>query len=83
MTKLEDGCMQIKNGDINGYIAFDTGARQITAAENVYVINYVNDDGTQMYMPQYRISGQEKKIYANTPSRENTGFVGWSVSNSQ
>ena len=79
-VKLEDGCMQIKLGDIEGYVSSDISAMQITAAENVYMISYVNDDGAQMYMPQYCLSGQEKKLYANIPFRENHGFVGWSVS---
>lgn len=83
VMRLEDGCMQINLGETSGYIVSDAEVLQITAAENVYMINYVNDDGAQMYMPQYRLSGQEKKLYSNTPSRENNGFVGWSISGSE
>lgn len=50
---------------------------QISSFQNVYVINYTNDDGQPLFMSQYCIEGQERSIYSNTPKREKSGFVGW------
>lgn len=80
VTEISDGYFKISQGDTEGYASHGAEILQITTAESVYIISYVNADGAQMYMPQYRRSGQEKNAYANTPTREGSGFVGWSPS---
>jgi hypothetical protein len=63
-----------------GYISPENHLIQITTTESIYIVNYVNENGAQMYMPQYRHMGQAKDAYSNTPVREGCGFVGWSPS---
>ncbi len=82
ITEINGDCFKISLGDLEGYISSHAHIVQITTTESVYTVNYVNTDGAQMYMPQYRRAGQERGAYANIPTRENSGFVGWSPSSS-
>ena len=80
VTKLDKNHVKITYDGAEGYISPENHLIQITTTESIYIINYVNEDGAQMYMPQYRHAGQAKDAYANTPSRDECGFVGWSPS---
>lgn len=81
VTEIAEGCFKISYDSTEGYISSVSETAQITAADNVYKISYVNYDGAQMYMPQYRPEGQQKNAYGNTPTRTDSGFVGWCPSN--
>lgn len=63
-----------------GYVAKET-LRQVTSSVNVYMINYLSESGRAMFYPQYRVSGEQKATYTNSPKRENCGFVGWELKN--
>ena len=80
VTKTDRGYFKVSFDGDEGYIPVTLPVTQITTTETVYIVNYVNESGSQMYMPQYRRAGQTKDAYANRPSRADCGFVGWTPS---
>ncbi len=82
VTEVGKDHLKIKSGELTGYIKRDGSAVQATTHEKVFTINYLNDDGDMIYFPQYRVSGQAKNTYTNTPKRDKSGFVGWRLEDS-
>lgn len=76
---IGESSIKVSYNGTDGYISAEPKIIQITTAESIYVTNYVNDDGTLMYMPQYRRAGHPKNVYSNEPKRDKSGFVGWKV----
>lgn len=60
-----------------GYVKAGEDTVQLTTTESVYLVRYINEDGSQIYMPQYRLSFQQKYVISSVPKREGCGFVGW------
>jgi len=79
VTEIGDAALKVSLDGKEGYISADTGAIQLTTSESVYTVNYVNENGSMMYLPQYRRAGEQKYAYKNTPKREDSGFVGWKM----
>ncbi len=77
VTEVGQEYLRIRQGAQSRYIKRDGSAVQATTYEKVYTVEYLNENGVPMYMPQYRVSGQEKSTYTNTPKRDKSGFVGW------
>lgn len=82
VTEVNGDTLKVSYNDSEGYVKMTDGTVQINTHENVYRINYLSENGQMLFTPQYCISGQEKSIYANTPKREKSGFVGWKISDS-
>ncbi len=80
VTEAGQGCFKIKQGSKDGYIKNSGSVIQVTTHEKVYKVEYVNENGFPMYTPQYRVSGQEKRVYTNIPEKSKSGFVGWRAS---
>ena len=77
VTEVFGDTLKVSFDGKTGYAKTSDSTVQISSSQNVYVINYVNDDGRPIFKPQYCTEGQEKSIYSNTPKREKSGFVGW------
>ena len=75
--EISDGYIKVALNGIEGYIKADSELTQLTTTENIYTVNYVSENGTIIYMPQYRHADEQKYIYSNAPAREKSGFVGW------
>ena len=82
VNEINDGYLKVNANGAEGYIGADTPKAQLTTSENIYTVNYVSEDGALMYMPQYRRADEQKYIYTNAPTRENSGFVGWRMQQS-
>ena len=61
----------------DGYVKISEDTVQITTTESVYLITYINDDGSEIYLPQYRLSFEQKHVISSIPKRDGCGFVGW------
>jgi hypothetical protein len=82
VTVVSETYLKVSFDGAVGYISRNCGGfNQITSGENVYVINYCDSDGVQMYKPQYRHAEESKNAYTNEPTRYGCGFVGWRPSN--
>ena len=82
VTDVEDNMLKVSYNGTEGYVKAGDGVVQLISTQNVFKINYLDDDGRTMYVSQYCLSGQKKSVYSNLPKREKNGFVGWSVSGS-
>lgn len=82
VNEINDGYLKVNVNGADGYIAADSQKVQLTTSENIYTVNYVSEDGALMFMPQYRRADEQKYIYTNAPTRENSGFVGWRMQQS-
>ena len=71
-----------KNGT-EGYVKASADTVQLTTTESIYTITYINEDGTQMYMPQYRRAEEQKYVISSLPKRDKCGFVGWVLTASE
>ena len=71
----------VDGASLDGYIAADADVIQVTAAQDVMYVNYVDADGNKIFRSQYRLIGQKKNIYSNEPVRNGCGFVGWQYEN--
>ena len=67
---------------VTGYAEIRGFAVQLSTTRDLFMINYLDEDGRQLFYPQYRASGEAKHAYANAPVRDNEGFVGWKLVNS-
>jgi hypothetical protein len=79
VTEISGNTLKVSFEGGEGHVKATDSIVQVTSSQNVYVVNYTNSDGQQIYMPQYCIEGQEKNVYSNAPKRDKSGFVGWSV----
>ncbi len=79
VTEISNNVLKIDLGGKSGYISSSSGAVQLTTSENVYMIEYKDENGTPLFMPQYRCAGEKKNVYSNRLEKENCGFVGWSI----
>ena len=61
----------------DGYVDINDDIIQLTSTKNVFYVNYEDSGHNKLFYSQYRLSGQEIKIYANKPQRDGCGFVGW------
>lgn len=77
IVEMSGDAYKISFGGKEGYIPAASDILQITSAENVYLTNYLDEDGSQIFMTQYRKDGQQKSVYMNEPKRNNAGFVCW------
>lgn len=77
VTEVFGDTLKVSFDGKTGYAKTSDSTVQISSSQNVYVINYANDDGQPIFKSQYCTEGQEKSIYSNTPKREKSGFVGW------
>ncbi len=82
VTEVNGDALKVSYNDVEGYVRVTDGAVQINTFENVYRINYLNENGQMLFVTQYCLGGQEKSIYANAPKREKSGFVGWKTADS-
>ena len=82
VTEAENDTLRVSIDGVDGYVKDMDGVIQLTSYQNVYRINYLNDNSQMLFAPQYCVSGQEKSLYANSPKREKSGFVGWRVADS-
>ena len=71
-----------RNGVV-GYVKVSEDTIQITSTESIYTITYINEDGSQMYMPQYRRAEEQKYVISSVPKRDKCGFVGWVFTTSE
>jgi len=62
----------------DGFVSAESDTVQVTGNEELYKIEYVDEEGNALFNLQFRLKDQKKKTYANAPSREDSGFVGWS-----
>lgn len=70
----------LKVSDYNGtdgYVRNSEDAVQLTTIESIYLVTYINEDGSQIYLPQYRLSYEQKYVISSVPKRDGCGFVGW------
>ena len=65
-----------------GYVSKESAITQLTASEDIYIVNYVGEDGGLIYLPQYRKTDEQRSVYSNSPSRDKSGFVGWRIKES-
>jgi hypothetical protein len=64
---------------VTGYAEIRGFSVQLSTERDTFMINYLDDNGRQIYYPQYRVSGEGKHVYANAPTRDGEGFVGWKL----
>ncbi len=81
ITEIGEGCFKVNFDGIEGYINSAVPCVQLTTYENIYTVNYINESGDTLYMPQYCREGEKKSVYSNRPQKENGGFVGWRAQN--
>jgi hypothetical protein len=67
---------------VTGYAEIRGFSVQLSTERDTFMIHYLDEDGRQIYYPQYRASGEEKSAYANAPERQGYGFVGWKLTTS-
>ena len=79
VTEVNGDILKVSYNDSEGYVKVTDGTVQIYTLENVYKINYLGENGQMVFATQYCLGGQEKSIYANAPTREKSGFVGWKM----
>ena len=77
VTQMSADSYKVSFNGNEGYIPATANVVQITTTENVYVTNYLDEDGSLLFMTQYRKEGQQKSVYMNEPKRDNAGFVCW------
>ena len=77
VTDAEGDALKVSYNGVEGYVEVTDSVIQLTTSQNVYTVNYLNEEGQQIFMTQYCVEGQEKSIYSNSPKREKSGFVGW------
>ncbi len=71
---------KVNGANLSGYIETDADVVQVTSRQELFITEYHDEQGRDMFYPQYRLKDQNKKIYSNAPKRENCGFVGWKYS---
>ena len=82
VKEITQSYVKVSFDGAEGYIGVDMPALQLTTSENIYTVNYVNENGTAIFLPQYRRAGEQRYIYQNAPTRDKSGFVGWRMKES-
>ncbi len=77
VTSVRNGALGVTYDGKSGYIDPNAEFIQLTTSENVYVTNYMNEDGSMLFLPQYRRAEEPKSIYSNSPKMPDRGFVEW------
>ncbi|MBQ4091664.1 MAG: CHAP domain-containing protein [Clostridia bacterium] len=80
-TEIGDGYIavtaSVAGASTGGFISPESDVVQVTGNEELYKIEYIDDEGNTLFNFQYRQKDQKKRAYANAPTREECGFVGW------
>ncbi len=82
VKEIVGNTLKVELDGTEGYISREAELVQLNTSENIYTVNYYDEDGTMLYLPQYRRSGEQKYTFANKPEKAEHGFAGWKMAQS-